>query len=173
MKIFSRASLRAAQLFVSVFLSISFTAFFAGMTQAADPVWQVSEDNTAYPIKVYRSTTCGCCKAWVAHLREHDFEVKEITDSELSTVKRAFGVPQQMASCHTATVNGKLIEGHVPAQDIKRLLATENDIRLLSVPGMPSGTPGMDMPGAAKHDFKVYAANTNGEVSVFNSYENY
>ncbi|WP_261843280.1 DUF411 domain-containing protein [Aliamphritea ceti] len=173
MKNFSRASQRAAQLLVSIFLSVSFAGFFVGVAQAADPVWQVSEDNTAYPITVYRSTTCGCCKAWVAHLREHNFAVKEVTDSEMNTVKRAFGVPQQMASCHTATVNGKLIEGHVPAQDIKRLLAADNDIRLLSVPGMPSGTPGMDMPGAPKHDFKVYAANTEGEVSVFSEYAGY
>lgn len=162
MKHFFRASL------------LALLTVLGAQAQAADPVWKVSEDATAYPITVYRSTTCGCCKAWVAHLKEHNFEVKEITDSNLNTVKKAFGIPQQMASCHTATVNGKLIEGHVPAQDIKRLLADkDSNVRLLTVPAMPSGTPGMDMPGAPKHDFKVYAAHEDGKVSVYNSYENY
>ncbi|WP_271272635.1 DUF411 domain-containing protein [Aliamphritea hakodatensis] len=169
MKNFFRAGQRAALMFVTVLMSVSFTA----VTQAADPFWKESTDNTAYPITVYRSTTCGCCKDWVDHLKDHNFKVKEITDSEMNTVKKAFGVPQNLASCHTASINGKIVEGHVPAQDIKRMLETDNDIRLLTVPGMASGTPGMDMDGAEKHDFRVYAVKTNGDQSVFNTYTDY
>jgi hypothetical protein len=82
-------------------------------------------------------------------------------------------VPQKAASCHTAVVDGVVIKGHVPAQDIKRLLANRDDTRMLTVPTMPSGTLGMDTPGAPKQNFKVYAISNDNEVSVFKSYSNY
>ncbi len=166
---FFRAGQRAALFFVTILMSVSFSA----LTQAANPSWKESNDDTVYPIVVYRSTTCGCCKAWVDHLKDHNFKVKEVTDSEMNAVKKAFGVPQNLASCHTATIGGKLIEGHVPAQDIKRMLETDNDIRLLTVPGMVSGSPGMDMEGADKQDFRVYAVTNDGDESVFSTYDDY
>ena len=86
---------------------------------------------------------------------------------------RLLQVPPRAASCHTAVVDGVVIEGHVPAQDIKRLLSSEHDIRLLTVPAMPSGTPGMDSPGAPKQAFKVFSIDRDDQVGVYNQYENY
>lgn len=139
----------------------------------ANPIWQEGKTDQAYDIKVYHSPTCGCCKGWIDHLKDHHFNVESIEMHDVSPIKQRFGVPAQGASCHTATVNGKVIEGHVPAQDIKQLLSSDSDIRLLAVPGMPSGGPGMDFEGASKDAFKVYAVSEEGKVSTFNHYDQY
>ena len=137
------------------------------------PVWKEGKTAESYPITVYRSASCGCCKGWIKHLKDHNFEVTDVVVDDVMPHKARLLVPKQGASCHTAEVNGKVIEGHVPAQDIKRLLQTENDIRLLAVPGMPSGGPGMDMPGAPKQPFKVFAVSKSDKVMVFKRYEDY
>ncbi len=156
------------RLLVSILLSsLSITAF------AADPFWKQGVTDERHEIIVYRSESCGCCKGWIKHLEDHNFEVKDIRVETVDPYKNNLGVPREAASCHTAVVDGVVIEGHVPAQDIKRLLTDKRDIRLLTVPAMPSGTPGMDMPGAPKQDFKVYAINKDDDVSVFKSYSNY
>ena len=140
---------------------------------AADPVWQQGKTEQSYEITVYHSPSCGCCKGWVDHLKEHNFKVNDVVTNDVYSHKLRLGVPQAAASCHTAEVNGKVIEGHVPAQDIKALLAQQSDIQLLAVPGMPSGGPGMDYEGARKDAFKVYAQDKFGKVSVFNEYKDY
>lgn len=141
---------------------------------AADPFWKQGLSDETHEITVYRSETCGCCKGWIAHLREHNFTVKDITVESVSPYKEKLGVPRQAASCHTAVVDGVVIEGHVPAQDIKAVLAKEeHDIRLLTVPAMPSGTPGMDTPGAPKDPFNVFAVHQDERASVYKSYANY
>lgn len=140
---------------------------------AADPVWQEGKTAQSYPITVYRSKSCGCCKAWLEHLENHNFDVKDVVVQDVSQYKKQYQVPQRAASCHTAVVNDKVIEGHVPAQDIKTLLASKNDIRLLTVPGMPSGGPGMDFEGARKDQFTVYAVDKNNQVSTYNEYSDY
>jgi hypothetical protein len=140
---------------------------------AGNPVWLEGKTDARYEITVYRNASCTCCKGWINHLKDHNFEVKDVTVDDVNKFKSMFNVPTQAASCHTATVNGVTIEGHVPAQDIKRLLADKTDIRLLTVPAMPSGTPGMDPPGAAKNDFRVYSVNVDDKVEVFQSYRNY
>jgi len=140
---------------------------------AANPVWLEGKTEQAYDITVYRSATCGCCKAWISHLKDHNFKVNDVVVADVNPYKQKLGVPQQGASCHTAEVNGKVIEGHVPAQDIKRLLSEESNIRLLTVPGMPSGSPGMDMPGATKQGFKVFSVSEDNKVDVYQSYNGY
>ncbi len=140
---------------------------------SADPVWLKGKTDESYDITVYRSASCGCCKGWIQHLKDHNFNVKDITVKDVNPYKQELGVPMQAASCHTAQVNGITIEGHVPAQDIKRLLADNSDIRLLTVPAMPSGTPGMDMPGAPKDNFKVFSISKDNEVGVYNNYIDY
>ena len=140
---------------------------------AADPVWLEGKTDEQYQISVYRSASCGCCKAWISHLKEHNFSVKDVMVDDVNPHKQRLGVPPKAASCHTAEVNGKVIEGHVPAQDIKRLLASDSDIRLLTVPGMPSGGPGMDMPGARKDAFTVYSMDSQNRVGTYNRYEDY
>lgn len=141
--------------------------------QSADPFWKQGVTEDRHEITVYRSESCGCCKAWIEHLEDHNFDVKDIKVTTVDPYKQNLGVPVEAASCHTAVVDGVVIEGHVPAQDIKRLLTDKGDIRLLTVPRMPSGTPGMDSPGAPKNDFKVFAISNDNKVSVYNSYSDY
>lgn len=148
-------------------------ACYLSAAVAADPFWAQHISDKSYSITVYRSATCGCCKNWIAHLRQHNFEVEDVPVDSVEPYKRQYRVPPRAASCHTAVVDGVTIEGHVPAQDIKRLLSAEHDIRLLTVPAMPSGSPGMDMPGAPKQDFKVFAVGNDDAVSIFNEYSNY
>lgn len=153
---------------IAVVFSLLLSSAFAG-----DDFWRQDMTGEQFEITVYRSATCGCCKGWVKHLEEHNFSVKDLTVDDVNQHKQRLNVPTQAASCHTAVVNGVVIEGHVPAQDIKRLLASDHDTRLLTVPAMPSGTPGMDMPGAPKQPFKVYAISHSDQVSVFNEYADY
>jgi hypothetical protein len=96
---------------------------------------------------VHRSATCGCCKAWSAHLRNAGFAVYVIDEADMSSVKERLGVPRELASCHTAEVDGYVVEGHVPVESIKRLLAEKPKALGLSTPGMPAGSPGMEGPG--------------------------
>ena len=140
---------------------------------AADEFWRQGITADSHAITVYRSASCGCCKGWIDHLRQHNFAVDDVVVESVDPHKARLGVPPAAASCHTAVVDGVVIEGHVPAQDIKRLLAAQHDIRLLTVPAMPSGTPGMDMPGAPKQDFKVYAIGNDDAVSVYSEYSGY
>ncbi len=147
--------------------------FVASAAPAADPFWLEGKTDERYSITVYRSATCGCCKGWVAHLRQHNFEVEDVEVEDVNQYKQKYGVPPQAASCHTAVVNGVAVEGHVPAQDIKRLLADPGNVRLLAVPAMPSGTPGMDTPGSPKQEFRVYSVDRENNVDVFNHYRDY
>jgi hypothetical protein len=148
-------------------------SIYSSLALSADPFWKQGLTGDSHEIVVYRSETCGCCKDWIAHLREHNFVVNDVRVSSVSPYKQNLNVPQEAASCHTAVVDGLVVEGHVPAQDIKRALSDRGDTRLLTVPAMPSGTPGMDMPGAPKQAFKVYAISDQDEVSVYNSYADY
>ena len=140
---------------------------------AGNPVWLEGKTEQSHQITVYRSASCGCCKGWIDHLKDHNFDVTDVTVDDVNEFKLKFNVPPNGASCHTAIVDGVTIEGHVPAQDIKRLLANRGDIRLLTVPAMPSGTPGMDTPGAPKDDFRVYSISKDDRVDVYQTYSNY
>ena len=142
-------------------------------TLAADPFWLEDKTDSAHAITVYRSASCGCCKGWIAHLREHDFLVEDVVVDDLVGVKRQHGVVPELASCHTAVADGHVFEGHVPANDIKAVLERDDDVRLLAVPAMPSGTPGMDFPGARKDDFAVIAVDRDGTPSIYRRYEDY
>lgn len=106
----------------------------------------------ATTIQVYKTPTCGCCTLWIDHLRASGFEVKATDMPDLSTLKAMNGVPNELSSCHTATVDGYVIEGHVPASDITRLLAERPKIAGLAVPGMPMGSPGMEHPDSRRHE---------------------
>ncbi|MFT6915738.1 MAG: hypothetical protein ACJAWL_002048 [Motiliproteus sp.] len=138
---------------------------------AGDPKWLENRDESVHQITVYHSASCGCCKGWIDHLRDHNFEVNSVEVDDVTPYKQQYGVPKQGESCHTAVVNGKVIEGHVPAQDIKGLLASDSDIRMLTVPGMPSGGPGMDWEDAREDAFKVYAVSNNDKTSVYRAYQ--
>ncbi|MGQ0579400.1 MAG: DUF411 domain-containing protein [Betaproteobacteria bacterium] len=114
-------------------------------------------------ITVYKSPSCGCCVKWVEYLQKEGFEVKVINRDDLTSIKQREGVPAAMSSCHTALVDGYVIEGHVPAQAIRKLLKERPDTRGLAVPGMPSNSPGMgEMDGKLKTftlEGKLYSTN--------------
>jgi len=117
-------------------------------------------------IHVYKSPTCGCCTDWVKHLEENGFEVEVSEVDNVTPVKIEAGLTPALASCHTAFINDYVIEGHVPADDIKRLLSQAPQARGLSVPGMPAGSPGMEM-GDRKDSYQVLLFNANGQTQVF------
>ncbi|AOO84605.1 copper amine oxidase [Bosea vaviloviae] len=118
----------------------------------------------------YRSPTCGCCKAWVSHLEKAGFATKIIELDDLAQAKRRAGVPTAYEACHTALVDGYFIEGHVPAADITRLLAEKPRARGLAVPGMPVGSPGMEVGGATAEAFQTMLIAVDGSASVFASH---
>ena len=121
-------------------------------------------------ITVYRSPTCGCCKAWEDHLRESGYTVESIETSSMDVVKAENSVPRPLQSCHTAIVEGYVIEGHVPAADIERLLNERPDVHGLAVPGMPSGSPGMESPGRPAQPYEVFAFTDGGSAEVWASH---
>ena len=116
-------------------------------------------------IKVYKTPECGCCKAWVKHLRDNGFAVDTMDMPDLSLVKQKYGVKPALQSCHTAVVNGYVVEGHVPADVIARLLKDRPAITGLAVPGMPSGSPGME--GALKQPYEVLTFDRAGHSRVY------
>jgi hypothetical protein len=120
-------------------------------------------------VLVYKTPTCGCCGKWVEHLRANGFEVKVVEREDLGDIRREWRVPRTLASCHTARVGRYVIEGHVPAADIRRLLASQPRVDGLSVPGMPIGSPGMEQGGAVEA-YDVLAFNAAGESTVFASH---
>ena len=122
---------------------------------------------------VYRSPTCGCCGVWVDHAQKHGFKIEDIKTNEMEALKQKHNIPPELASCHTAIIDGYVMEGHIPADDIKRFLAEKPDNMVgLAVPGMPIGTPGMEAKDI-KQPFQVLAFNDKGEVEVFNDYQSY
>lgn len=106
-------------------------------------------------VVVWKDPNCGCCGAWVDHMRAAGFPVTVNETADMSPVKERLGVPRLLGSCHTASVDGYVIEGHVPADAVKRLLAERPDAQGLSVPGMPIGSPGMEVPGVADEEYDV------------------
>ena len=127
----------------------------AGQLQAEDPTL----------VKVYKSPTCGCCVKWADQLRASGFEVETINVRDVAPVKKQFGVPPQLGSCHTAVADGYVIEGHVPIEDIVRLLRERPAKRGIAVPGMPIGSPGMEGPNPQA--FKVYAFDAKGGIEEY------
>jgi len=119
-------------------------------------------------ITVYKDPNCGCCRNWIAHLIKNGYRVDAKDTPDMDQIKTTLGVPTDRHSCHTAIVAGYLIEGHVPAADIDRLLATKPKVKGLAVPGMPMGSPGME--GGAKQHYQVMAFDRTGKASVFASH---
>jgi len=119
-------------------------------------------------IQVYKSPWCGCCGAWVEHLQSHGFTTEVFDVEDLTPVKSHYGVSPKLQSCHTAVVNGYVIEGHVPAQDIKRLLEERPEATGLTVPGMPIGSPGMEQ-GDHQEAYAVLLFGENG-ISIFSQH---
>lgn len=116
-------------------------------------------------VTVYKSPTCGCCSAWVEHLRASGFPVEAVDVPSTDAVHEAYGIPPALRSCHTGVVEGYVVEGHVPAEDVKRLLAERPEAGGLAVPGMPVGSPGMEQ-GDVREPYEVLLVD-DGRTSVF------
>ncbi|NIU61484.1 MAG: DUF411 domain-containing protein, partial [Pseudomonas stutzeri] len=116
----------------------------------------------------YRDPNCGCCKAWIEHLEDNGFAVADHVVNDMTSVKMEHGVPHRLGSCHTGVIDGKFVEGHVPAADILKLRA-QPDLIGAAVPGMPVGSPGMEM-GERKDAFQVIGVSKQGKESVISEY---
>lgn len=124
----------------------------------------------ATEIVMYKSPNCGCCSDWADSLRKEGFTVVENQREDMEQVKASYGVPDKLSSCHTATVDGYIIEGHVPAADVKRLLDEKPEIVGLTAPGMPMNSPGMQAPGLPPKNYDVLAFDKDGKATLFSHY---
>lgn len=148
-----------------VFLVPSFTT-----SVVAEPPAR-GESESLPEMVVYHDPACGCCGKWMEHMREAGFVIRAETGNDMRLVKQQFNVPASLQSCHTAEVGGYAIEGHVPAADVKRLLAEQPDVAGIAVPGMPMGSPGMEYDGNKRQKFDVLSFDKTGETAVFSQYE--
>lgn len=136
---------------------------------AGAPVLAATAAPTLPPVTVYKSPTCGCCGAWVDHLKAAGFTVTVVEVDDTAPTRAQLGMPQSVASCHSASVGGYVVEGHVPAPEIKRLLVAKPAAVGLAVPGMPLGSPGMEVDDE-RQPYSVLLVQRNGRHSVFASY---
>lgn len=134
------------------------TTLFASLAQAAEPI----------AIDVHRDANCSCCTSWIKHLEANGFVVTDHVESDMASVKQRLGVPHRLGSCHTGVIDGKFVEGHVPAADILRLRA-QPDLIGAAVPGMPVGSPGMEM-GDRQDAYQVIGLDKDGGEQVLADY---
>jgi hypothetical protein len=138
-------------------------------TPSPDPIALVAAADLP-TMTVYKSPTCGCCGAWVEHMREAGFTVEVEDVADLAPIKSRLGVPAGMASCHTAVIGDYVVEGHVPADDVRRFLSEATDLAGLAVPGMPAGSPGMEVPGQPAASYDVMSFGKDGSTRVYASH---
>ncbi len=129
------------------------------------PTAQAAEPLT---IDVHRDANCGCCKSWINHLEANGFHVIDHVETNMSAVKQGLGVPPRLSSCHTGVINGKFVEGHVPAAQVVEL-ANRDDLIGLAVPGMPTGSPGMEA-GSVVQAYEVIGLTKAGTEQVIAEY---
>lgn len=140
---------------------------------AAMVLWAHSADDAAAPVSVegelvvFKTPACRCCAAWAAHMAEADFRVRVEDRADLTALKRELNIPDNMYSCHTAILEERVIEGHVPAGAVRRYLAAASPGRGISVPGMPAGSPGMMMHGDRPRSYDVFVFDGAGRVEIF------
>lgn len=131
-------------------------------------LWAMMPLSDAEPtMTIFMSPTCGCCRKWVDHVRAAGFKTVVHEERDMDTVKQSLGVPRDMQSCHTAQVDKYLIEGHVPAEDVRKLLARKPKAAGLAAPGMPASSPGMAVPGEPHEPYDVLIFQGDGKSEVF------
>ncbi|MCC2651085.1 MAG: metal-binding protein [Microvirga sp.] len=151
---------------MSADLTISRRALLVGLAAAAVTASAFPSVAEVLPkMTVAKDPNCGCCGAWIEHVRKAGFPVEVIESAEVSRLKVRLGVPQALASCHTAEIGGYVIEGHVPADAIKRLLAEKPQAKGLAVPGMPVGSPGMEVGGVEDDTYDVVLFGPAGQTT--------
>jgi len=122
-------------------------------------------------IVIYKSPTCGCCTKWASYLEDNGFSVTQIKTQNLNTLKQNQRIPSNLSSCHTAIVDGYIVEGHVPVNAINRMLKEKPAIKGITVPGMPIGSPGMEQ-GTRKQPYDVLAIHADGSTAIYESHRN-
>lgn len=132
----------------------------------AGTIW-VAAQGTKPQMTVYKSPTCGCCSKWIEHMKANGFDVKAIDVDDVDKVKREHGVPASAASCHTGLVNGYVVEGHVPADAVQKMLKEKPAIAGIAVPGMPVGSPGMEVPSGQKDPYTIVSFDKSGKTAVY------
>ncbi len=147
------------------FLAMAGIFLLASSQAGAEPA-----PTTATQITVYKDKSCVCCNTWVDHLRAEGFEVIAKNHTNMPEIKANFGVGRNLQSCHTAVVDGYVVEGHVPAADIKRMLREKPDVLGLAAPGMPQKSPGMQPEGLPPKDYDVLSFDHKGKVELFQRY---
>ena len=148
----------------SVFALVAATSGIIGSLPARSA--PTSGLSTPIVVTSYRSSTCGCCKGWLDHLRKAGFTVKDYVTDNIGSVKQRYGVPDQMQSCHTARIGGYTVEGHIPVSAIQRLLKERPKVAGIAVPGMPLGSPGMESP-LKKESYTVFTFTASGRTQPF------
>ena len=138
----------------TLFGAITFAALFVGSAAHAATM------------TVYKSPSCGCCAKWVEHVEKHGFTVQVVPTADMQGLKQRLGVPDDVMSCHTTKVGNYIVEGHVPAADIKRLLAQKPKARGIAVAGMPMGSPGMEH-GNHRQPYSTMLIGMDGKTKVF------
>ncbi len=134
---------------------------FAAATAAIALLPRWARAQGATKVVVHKSPTCGCCGAWTARMREAGYVVEEIIEADIQAVKKRLGVPERLASCHTAEIDGYVVEGHVPPQAVAQLLKERLKAIGLAAPGMPAGSPGME--GGEPEVYRLYLFDASGE----------
>ena len=139
-----------------------------GLAVLALPARALAQAGSAIHVEVWKSPSCGCCKDWIAHMEKNGFRVT-VREQGNTAMRQRLGIPLALGSCHTALIGRYAIEGHVPAQDVRRLLRDKPDAIGLAVPGMPVGSPGMDGPayGGRKDPYDVLLVQADGNTRVF------
>jgi hypothetical protein len=158
-KLTSRKNVFLTTVIVSVLALLSFM------------LWPIMKSTAGPQVVVYKSPTCGCCTKWVSYLRDNGFNVTQIDTQNIQTVKANQGIPPTLSSCHTAIVDGYIVEGHVPVNAIRRMLKEKPPIKGITVPEMPIGSPGMEQ-GTRKVPYDVLAIHPNGSTTIYESHHN-
>ena len=127
---------------------------------------------TPQKVTVYKTSSCGCCRLWVDHLKSSGFDVQsmDVSSADVRAVSKAAGLPDDGSSCHTAKIGNYVVEGHVPASDIRRMLKEKPAIAGIAAPGMPMGSPGMEQ-GGAKEAYDVLAFTKDGKMTVYSKHK--
>jgi hypothetical protein len=141
-------------------LAAAIALFFGAPTGAQAP------PAARQTVTVYKSATCGCCSKWIDHLKTSGFDVKALDVDDVDLVKKTYGVPPALGSCHTALVAGYVVEGHVPADAVTRMLRERPAIAGIAVPGMPLGSPGMETPGR-RDPYSIMSFDKSGKSAVY------
>jgi hypothetical protein len=142
----------------------------ASLLALAAPLGAQRQATQTTAIQVFKSPTCGCCANWVKHLQQYGFTTTVTEMEDVSAVKAKYKVPARLGSCHTAIVDGYVLEGHVPAADVQRLLKERPAVAGLAVPGMPIGSPGMEVASMKPQAYQVVAFERDGQYKVFASH---